>query len=208
MKRILIIGVGISDVNTQNYGQDAIDNNIPFKKYLNQRYEKIIYFKYQDILDKHAVFAKTLLDPARFVFKVKAQKEILNNFERLVKRLQAEGYIVDLFAHSLFCWVSAKAKVELDTVIHAGSPIGWITPGLRFIVRFDICKPSWVKPALSTNHFFNLYSVRDPVGNKPNFNANPKWAFQSKVNLELHTNTTHNWNEYVDYLYERRFLLL
>jgi hypothetical protein len=205
--KILVVVAGISNQNHAMYVRDAVIGNTTFKRFIDSKYDKVVYLPYQDILDKHAIIAKTLLDPLRLKLYPKAQAEIITRFETIIKYLQSEGHTVDILAHSLGCWITAKLDVQVDRVIHMGSPIGWKFPLGRFIVRNDIAFTAWSKPKLKCNMFFNLYSSKDIVGNKPVLPANPKWGYDSKVHFELNSKTSHDADKYIEFLKDRRYVV-
>lgn len=204
--RVLIVIPGISDKNNALYMQDAINSNRTFKRFVDSKYEKVVHFTYQDILDRHAIVAKTLLDPVRFRFYPKAKAEIITRLETIINFLKIEGHDVDILAHSLGCWISAKAKVQVDRVIHMGSPIGWVGPVGRFFVRQDIASAFWTKPPLTCNKFFNLYSENDFVGKHPVL-SDPKWGYGAAIKQEFNTLTKHDGDQYVEFLKEKRYLI-
>lgn len=207
-KKVLIVGVGVSSVDHQHYGEQDIEANPKFKALLNKNYDHIIYFHYQELLDKGAIFGKKFLDPVRLKFKQGKRKEIIRSFETTVKTLQKLGYKVDLIAHSLFCWISSLCKVKLNTVIHCGSPVGWVTPGARFLVRNDIAFFWFSSPPLKCNTFINLYStnILEPVGSRPNTPDNLKWGYSAKRIIELDTRMTHDFSDYIKYLLSNKDL--
>jgi len=201
--KVLIVGVGISNVHNDNYGQLDLIANYPLRKELEKKYDKIVYFKYQQYLDKGALIGHKILDPIRWKFRFIQRKKILTNFEFVVKSYQAEGFEVDLLAHSLFCWISSNAKVHLNKAIHCGSPVGFVTPFARFLVRNDIATFGWSRPPMRCDEFINLYSTHfgEPVGHRPNIPDNPKWAYGALNRAEFNTYQNHDFKNYLRHIY-------
>jgi hypothetical protein len=206
--KVLIVGVGVSDINNGDYGQIDMINSYHLKKRLEKKYDNIVYFKYQEILDHGSMFGEKFLDPLRWKLKFKERRQILNKFETIVKEYQEQGYEVDLIAHSLFCWISSNAKTHLKTVIHCGSPVGFITPVARMLVRNDIAMFGWTRPNLRCDRFINLYSTNwdEPIGHRPNIPDHPKWAYGAIDRAEFNTYRSHDFKDYLNYIYNYNLL--
>lgn len=209
--RVLIIGVGISSTDTQKYGHESVTDNSRFVSLIENYYDEIVYFYYQEILDRGAFIGKTLLDPIRLKIKGATKNHIVGRFEGLVNRILSQGKEVHILGHSLFCWVSQLAELKVEKVIHCGSPVGFATPILRFIVRNDIARFPWTKPKLQANKFINLYStsgwLKEPVGTKPFIKDNRKWALGAELAIELDTKQTHDFSDYIEFLVQNRRLI-
>lgn len=205
MRKLFVI-VGISNENTENYGKTTIDLNTRFKSKLNKLYDSIEYITYQGILDKGAVFGKTLLDPARVVFEQDKVKRIITEIEFRIKEAQLQGYEVDVLAHSLGCWLISKCNVSIRSFYACGHPIGWkgLTGGsklvARFIVRNNITTWGWTKPPLRCQYYLNLYSRKDIVGNQPSIPDNDKWGFGATEAYEIDTGKSHDFCDYTTFL--------
>ncbi len=204
--KVLLVGVGISDTNKELYGQYDLESEVILHNRLKKQYQNIIYVKYQKDLDDMAILGKTLLDPARLKFKTGATKKIITQIEYLINSLQDAGYEVDILAHSLFCWISAKLNVKVNKVIHCGSPIGFSVKTLRFVVRNDIAAFGWTKPPLKCDTFINLYSDKDLVGCQPNIPDNQKWGFAASSAIELNTKQSHDFSDYLKFIQRKRLV--
>jgi hypothetical protein len=199
IKRTLIV---ISGISYDDYGLRDVSGS-PMYSELRQAYDNIVEFRYQHLLDFATLpdpISRVYLDPLRLKLGVIRKTLITTNLKNLVKK---SGGHVDIFAHSLGCWITAMTDIKVNDAYFFGSPIGFKTPVARFIVRNDIAFLPMSKPAFKVkNQFLNLWSERDLVGNKPVLCDDKKWGFGAKLSLDIETNTGHDFKEYLTYMYE------
>lgn len=207
MKKALVL---IDGIGTGPYMEEDIKKHPQYKKLL-EIYD-IFTLEYQHILDYGTVpgeLSRKYADPIRFKLNSFRQKMCVSAAETLIKFLQRQYGKVDAIAHSQGTQILYKSKIHLDKVVMCGSPIGWATPTIRFIVRNDISFFPNTPTPLSCDSLINLYSSNDLVGNVPSIKANKKWAAGSKeIPFEFNTLKSHDFNDYLDFYFKVCFSII
>lgn len=194
MRRCLVLLGGISD---HAYMKQQISQVTTVHKQLINKYgaTHIHEVNYQPIMDKHAVIAKSLLDPARLVINPdgwKAQAYV----EGELKRLCSIYDEVDVISHSLGSWMILKCNVKINNLFLIASPIGFSTFIARNIVQMNVGTPK-----IRVQNLLVGYSKNDLISCfPPEISKKNKWGLGADYIEVRETGTSHGIDKYLVYL--------
>lgn len=192
MQKCLVLLGGISD---HAYMKQQLTQVPTVYKQLMNKYgaTHIHEINYQPIMDKHAILAKSLLDPARLVINPdgwKAQSYV----ECEMKRLCSIYDQVDVISHSLGSWMILKCDVKINSLHLIASPIGFSTFIARNIVQMNVGTPK-----IKCKNLYYSYSSNDLVSCFPPA-IQGKWKLGSTYCEVRNTGTPHDFTRYLIYL--------
>lgn len=200
MKKCLALIGGVSD---HDYMLDNLVQCKSLWRKLLAKYgrEHIYNVRYQDIMDKHALLMKSVLDPVRLMLTPNgwAAERHVDSF---LKDLEGKYDEVDVITHSQGSWMVLKADVKLNKLWNIANPIGWFAPLARTMVRLNIGKPK-----VKVKELFYIYSSEDFVSKKPP-RIKGKWTLDATKIHTIDAKTIHDAKKYfikIDSFYPQVF---
>lgn len=197
-QRCLVLLSGVSE---EAYLKANLEANKPLYEQMVKLYgeDNIFNIDYQPILDRHALFFKSILDPIRYALTPNGW--IAEEFiEEFLNDLELHYREIDVISHSMGSWLIYKCDAKINKLINLANPIGFFTFFARTAVRMNLHIPR-----INTEELFYIYSKKDLIcKNKPRKIEGTKWdAKASKVEV-IETGTGHDAREYLDYLFNNR----
>ena len=202
---LLISGV----TGSKPYFKDTISGNATLDSLLSYHYgkENIIEIDTNalrdswtpDLLDK-----VSFTDITKFYLNGLRRRAIRSLIKATVDKLKAQGYTkIDLWAHSLGTVEAAGSKIDIDTFIMFGSPIGFPTPVLRSTVKNELSFLGITKPPLKCETLINFWSPLDIVGSRP-LTRDTRWRFGASDYKDIRSDTQHDLSDYLEFFLKIR----